>query len=67
MEKIYTTEFACRSCGSTALETMIEFGETPLADRLLTAEQLETPEYSAPLTLVVCQECALAQIVEYLV
>lgn len=64
MDKIYTTETSCRSCGSTALETMIEFGETPLADRLLTLDQLDTPEYSAPLTLAVCQECALAQIVE---
>mgnify|MGYP003703297043 CR=1 FL=1 len=53
METIYTTEAACRSCGSTALEKIIEFGETPLADRLLTSEQLDAPEYSAPLTLAV--------------
>ena len=61
---IYQTETACRSCGSASLETIIAFGETPLADRLLTGEQLHGPEPKAPLTLAFCHDCALAQIVE---
>ncbi len=61
---IYRNEECCRSCGSTRLETILEFGETPLADRLLTEAQLDQPEYKAPLTLVFCQDCALAQIRE---
>lgn len=61
---IYKYEPTCRSCGSNQLETVLEFGETPFADRLLTAVQLGQPDYRAPLTLVFCQDCSLAQIRE---
>lgn len=61
---IYQTEVACRSCGSAALATILTFGDTPLADRLLTVEQLAMPELTAPLTLVFCHDCALVQIRE---
>ena len=57
-------ETTCRSCGSDDLETVVEFGSTPLADRLLRADQLDEPELLADLTLVVCRSCALAQISE---
>ena len=61
---IYKNETTCRACGSKQLQTIVEFGETPLADRLLTAVQLDEPELKAPLTLVFCETCALAQIRE---
>lgn len=57
-------ETVCRSCGSDALTTLIEFGPTPLADRLLREDQLDEPELSADLTLVFCRSCSLAQIRE---
>jgi SAM-dependent methyltransferase len=61
---IARTETTCRSCGSTDLEVIIEFGSTPLADRLLRADQLDEPELVADLTLVFCGACALVQIRE---
>lgn len=61
---IHKNETTCRSCGSDRLQTIVEFGMTPLADRLLTAEKLSEPELKAPLTLVFCEDCALAQIRE---
>jgi len=61
---IYKDETRCRACGSDQLETIVEFGITPLADRLLTEAQLAEPELKAPLTLVFCKACALAQIRE---
>ena len=60
----YKNESFCRSCGSNNLETILAFGNTPLADRLLTTEQLDQPELIAPLTLVFCNDCTLAQIRE---
>lgn len=54
----------CRSCGNTNLELVISFGYTPLADGLLTKEQLDQPEYTAPLDLVFCPDCGLVQITE---
>lgn len=55
---------ACRSCGCTKLRSVLYFGRTPLADRLLTEEQLEQPELTAPLDLVFCPNCTLVQITE---
>jgi len=63
-EMIYKNEPACRASGSPDLETIIAFGQTPLADRLLTADQLDKPDLMAPLTLVFCPESALVQIRE---
>jgi len=55
---------SCLSCGGSHLESIISFGYTPLADNLLAKDQLDLPEYTAPLDLVFCPECALVQITE---
>ncbi len=52
----------CRSCGSTKLTKILDLGETPLADRLLTQETMDIPEPKAPLDLVFCENCSLVQI-----
>ncbi|MDJ0755843.1 MAG: class I SAM-dependent methyltransferase [Ardenticatenaceae bacterium] len=61
---IHQDETTCRSCGSTDLQLILPFGETPLADRLLRRDQLAEPELKAPLTLVFCSACSLVQIRE---
>lgn len=43
---------------------MIGFGDTPLADRLVHADNLDKPDYSVPLTVVFCEHCSLVQIRE---
>ena len=55
---------ACRSCGGADLQPVLHLGETPLADRLLRAEDLGQPEPTASLALVFCPACGLAQIDE---
>jgi SAM-dependent methyltransferase len=55
---------SCRSCGGEALTPILDLGETPLADRLLTAEQLEEPEFFAPLKVIFCRGCTLVQLSE---
>ena len=42
----------------------MSFGRTPIADALLTDEQLKLPELSVPLNLAFCPKCALVQIIE---
>lgn len=59
---MFETITACRSCGHGGLQPILSLGVTPLADRLLTREQLEEPEPTAPLDLVFCPHCALVQI-----
>lgn len=54
----------CRSCGETNLSTVLDFGVSPLADRLLHAHELAEEDLFFPLRLVVCPNCALVQITE---
>ncbi len=54
----------CRSCGFRNLEPILDLGRTPLANALLTAEDLSRPEPNYPLELVFCPACSLAQITE---
>ena len=61
---IYKTEEQCRASGSHDLKPILPFGETPLADRLLTRDQLAKPELKAPLTLAFSPDSALVQILE---
>jgi SAM-dependent methyltransferase len=52
----------CRSCGSSEIEMVLDLGSSPLADRLLTANDLGAREPQYPLQLVFCHKCSLAQI-----
>src|SRR5687768_2170930 len=54
----------CRSCGSVNVIPILSLGQTPLANALLTHEQLNLPEETFPLDLVFCPRCALVQITE---
>jgi SAM-dependent methyltransferase len=54
----------CRSCGQADLRQVLDLGRVPLANALLTAEQLNEPEDRFPLELYFCPQCALVQIGE---
>ncbi len=54
----------CRSCGQSGLEIILSLGQTPLANALLSAHQLDEPEPTYPLELAFCPNCALVQITE---
>ncbi len=54
----------CRICESTDLHLVLALGNMPLANALLTEEQLNEPEATYPLDLVFCARCALVQITE---
>ena len=61
---IYRTETTCRACGSGGLVEILAFGASPLADRLLRADQVAKPDVAVALTLMFCPACSLAQIAE---
>jgi SAM-dependent methyltransferase len=54
----------CRSCARPGLHEIIDLGRLPLANALLTREQLGEPEQRFPLQLFFCPQCALVQIGE---
>ncbi|MGH9450703.1 MAG: class I SAM-dependent methyltransferase [Terriglobia bacterium] len=54
----------CRSCECGRLEPVLSLGRTPLANALLTSDQLSLSEPVFPLELAFCPECSLVQILE---
>jgi SAM-dependent methyltransferase len=54
----------CRSCGKGNLELILSLGRTPLANALLTVDQLGQAEETYPLDLAFCPDCTLLQITE---
>ncbi|MDY6949994.1 MAG: class I SAM-dependent methyltransferase [Thermodesulfobacteriota bacterium] len=59
-----TVNAPCRSCNAPGLKAFLDLGETPLADRLLTPDQLEMDEPHYPLEVAFCPNCGLVQILE---
>ena len=54
----------CRACGERGLSPILSLGHMPLANALLTDDQLDEPETTFPLDLVFCPSCSLVQITE---
>ncbi len=54
----------CRACGGEPLESILDLGCTPLANRLLQESELGAEEPRFPLELVFCPHCTLVQITE---
>ncbi|MEO8433482.1 MAG: class I SAM-dependent methyltransferase [Pyrinomonadaceae bacterium] len=54
----------CRSCEQAGLQMVLSLGSMPLANALITAEQLDQPESTYPLELAFCPNCSLVQITE---
>ncbi|MFZ1752151.1 MAG: class I SAM-dependent methyltransferase [Caldilineaceae bacterium] len=57
-------DLVCRSCSKRRLAPILMLGNLPLANALLTKEQLVKPEARYPLNLVLCSSCGLVQITE---
>ena len=55
---------ACRSCGYQELQSILSLGHTPLANALLTEDQLADSEETYPLELAFCSRCTLVQLTE---
>lgn len=62
--RLSVTEETFRSCGSDGLETFLDLGKTPLADRLVAEADRNQPELTFPLSVAFCKACSLVQITE---
>jgi SAM-dependent methyltransferase len=54
----------CRSCGSTDASHILDLGQQPLANNLLTPADLAKREPKFPLRLAVCKSCWMLQITD---
>lgn len=60
--KDYHRRTTCRICNSEDLEEFLDLGETPLANSLLSAENLNKEEKIFPLSVSFCKNCSLVQV-----
>lgn len=54
----------CRACGNAPLIEVLDLGETPIADILLTEDHLQEPDPTFRLRVGFCPQCALLQLTE---
>jgi SAM-dependent methyltransferase len=54
----------CRSCGGNDLRVILDLGSQPIANALLSEEELSRPEIRYPLAVAFCPACALLQVTE---
>ena len=54
----------CRSCGNTDAALLLDLGQQPLANNLLTHAYLAKREPKVPLRLAVCKACWMLQITD---
>jgi SAM-dependent methyltransferase len=54
----------CRGCGRQDLQVVLDLGDMPLVNRLLSEAELREPEPRFPLALAFCPSCCLAQITQ---
>lgn len=52
----------CRICEGSKFRTVLDLGHIPPVDNFLADEELEEPETSYPLKLVICENCSLVQL-----
>lgn len=55
----------CRICASPLRHTFVDLGNSPLCESFLEARQLDEMEPYYPLKVMVCEECFLVQLREY--
>ena len=55
---------ACRSCGGSDLRVVLDLGQHPVSNALLTEKDLLQDERRYPLMIALCGDCALLQVSE---
>lgn len=63
-ELIFDKIFSCRSCESKRISQIHDFGEVPVADKLIVPSNTENLVEKAPLSISFCENCSLLQINE---
>ncbi|MBI1360382.1 MAG: methyltransferase domain-containing protein [Alphaproteobacteria bacterium] len=56
---------ACRLCGAGLKHTLVDLGKSPLCETFLDSRQIDQMEPFFPLHVLICDNCWLAQLKEY--
>ncbi|MFA6339062.1 MAG: class I SAM-dependent methyltransferase [Candidatus Paceibacterota bacterium] len=62
LKPLYKLNTKCRMCKSTNLKQYLDLGMTPPADQFRRPEELDIPEISYPLRVMLCMDCGLSQL-----
>jgi SAM-dependent methyltransferase len=62
---ITASRATCRHCRQTLNRTFVDLGMSPLCEKFIAPDQLDTMELYYPLHALVCENCFLVQLKEY--
>jgi 2-polyprenyl-3-methyl-5-hydroxy-6-metoxy-1,4-benzoquinol methylase len=65
VEQTGSVSFPCRFCGTAVRRTFVDLGMSPLCESYLSVQQLNEMERFYPLHVLVCENCFLVQLQEY--
>jgi hypothetical protein len=65
VEQTLPVSFPCRFCGTNVRHTFVDLGMSPLCESYLGVQQLNEMEPFYPLHVLVCENCFLVQLQEY--
>ena len=54
----------CRGCGAPLSLTFLDLGSSPIANDLISYENMNSPEVYYPLHVMTCEQCAFVQLPE---
>ncbi|MEE4204402.1 MAG: class I SAM-dependent methyltransferase [Halieaceae bacterium] len=63
-QRVKSASASCRVCGSKGLEPILDYGLMPASDGFISPAQLAHDTQCYPLTLVLCQQCTLLQLLD---
>lgn len=52
----------CRYCDTPLAQSFLDLGSMPLANNLITEQEIKTPQFECPLSLTLCSKCYLVQL-----
>lgn len=55
----------CRFCGKELRHSMVDLGLSPISNEYIKEENIDRGQYYFPLHVMICDECYLAQVMEY--
>ena len=55
----------CRFCGKELKYSMVDLGLSPISNEYVKEENIDSGQYYFPLHAMICDECYLAQVIEY--
>lgn len=64
LKKPYYSNDCCRLCQGASLKRVVSLGSSPVSEKYLSSDELDSPEIKVPLDLYFCADCSHVQLID---